>query len=64
MEGADGEAVLTKRADALEAGLGGGHGRHDRDPLSKGAGANLDFLAAGDGPGRGVDDEGDFPVFH
>ncbi len=56
--------MLAEGADALEAGLGGGDGGHDGDPLGQGAGADLDLLAAGDGPGWRVDHQGDFPVFH
>ena len=64
LERADGQAVLAEGTDALQAGLGGSDRGHHRDPLGEGAGADLYLFAAGHGAGRGIDDEGDFPVFH
>ena len=64
LKGADGETVLAQRADALETGFGGGDGGHDRNPLGKGASADLDLLTAGDGSGGSVNHQRDFAVFH
>ena len=63
MEGLDGKAVGAERFDALDAGLGGGNRGHDGNFVLESAGADLNFLRAGDGSGWGIDHQDNFPIF-
>ena len=62
LEGLDRKRLGLEGLEGAEGGLGGGEGGHDRDALVEGGGADLDFILAGDGAGRRVDDEGDVAV--